>query len=115
MLSRIFTLIYGALCYLAFFATFLYAVGFIGNVFVPKAMDSGRTGTLAEAVAIDAALLALFAIQHSVMARQWFKRAWTAIIPPAAERSTYLRAFLEPVPGVALLVLEANRRNGLAG
>jgi protein-S-isoprenylcysteine O-methyltransferase Ste14 len=90
MLGRITTLIYGAFCYLVFFATLLYAIGFIDNLFVPKAMDSGRSGPLVEALAIDAALLALFAIQHSVMARQWFKRAWTAIIPPAAERSTYV-------------------------
>jgi methanethiol S-methyltransferase len=88
MVSRIASLIYGALCYLVFLATFLYAIGFINNVFVPKAMDSGRTGALTEALAIDVGLLALFAIQHSVMARPWFKRAWTAIIPPAAERST---------------------------
>jgi protein-S-isoprenylcysteine O-methyltransferase Ste14 len=90
MFGRIATLIYGAFCYLVFFATLLYAIGFIDNLFVPKAMDSGRSGPLIEALAIDAALLALFAIQHSVMARQWFKRAWTAIIPPAAERSTYV-------------------------
>src|SRR3954451_21971736 len=90
MLSRIVTLMYGLFCYVAFFATFLYAIGFIGNVLVPKAMDSGRTGTLAEAMVIDALLLALFAIQHSLMARPWFKRAWTILIPQVAERSTYV-------------------------
>lgn len=81
--------LYGISSYLLSFVTLLYTIAFVGNLPVPKTIDTGAAAASPAAIAMDLLLLALFAVQHSVMARPAFKRIWTRLIPPAAERSTY--------------------------
>jgi protein-S-isoprenylcysteine O-methyltransferase Ste14 len=91
-MNRIFTFLYGAGSYAVFLATFLYAIGFIGNVAVPKSMDSAAIGPWQTALLIDLGLLSLFALQHSVMARPAFKRIVRQVMSAPVERSTYVLA-----------------------
>jgi protein-S-isoprenylcysteine O-methyltransferase Ste14 len=90
MFGRTFIFLYGIASYAAFLVAILYAIGFIGNLWVPKSIDTGGAGSPAEALIVDALLLGIFAIQHSVMARPAFKRWWTRIIPHESERSTFV-------------------------
>jgi len=92
MIKRIFVFVYGALSYMIFLGTFVYALGFVGNFIVPKSLDSAVTGPWMTSLLVDAGLLSLFALQHSVMARPAFKRFLTRIVPNAIERSTYVLA-----------------------
>jgi protein-S-isoprenylcysteine O-methyltransferase Ste14 len=84
------SVLYGVVVYTAFLLTFLYAIAFVGDLPVPKTIDSGESGPIAPALIVDLLLLSLFAIQHSVMARPGFKRWWTRLVPEAVERSTFV-------------------------
>jgi len=89
-MKKVLLFIYGVASYLIFLATFLYTISFTGNLFAPKTIDVGPDSSPATAVIINAALIALFGVQHSVMARRRFKKWWTAIVPKATARSTYV-------------------------
>lgn len=101
-MKRVLVFAYGVITYVIFLATFVYAVGFIGNFATPTSLDGPATGPFWQSVVINVVLLSGFALQHSVMARPAFKRWWTRIIPEPAERSTYV--LLSSVALIALFI-----------
>jgi protein-S-isoprenylcysteine O-methyltransferase Ste14 len=105
MFKRFAIFLYGVVSYAVFFCTYLYAIGFVGNLFVPRTIDGPVSGDFTGSLLIDLLLLLAFALQHSVMARPGFKRWWTRLIPEPAERSTYVLA-----SSVALIALFAHWR-----
>jgi len=123
-MKRSLFLLYGIVAYFAFFGTLLYAIGFVGNLFVPKTIDGAAQAPLIKAILTDSLLLLLFALQHSIMARPGFKKWWTRLVPPAIERSTFvLLASLclmlmmwqwQPIGGVIWSVQNETAKNRIA-
>ena len=109
-MKRLTVLLYGVLAYVLFLATFTYLIGFVGNLFVPTSLEGPLTVPLWQAIIINLGLILLFGLQHSIMARSWFKKWWSTYVPDAMERSTFvlftcvvliaLYAFWQPMGGV---------------
>jgi protein-S-isoprenylcysteine O-methyltransferase Ste14 len=125
MFKRLTIFLYGVACYAVFFATFLYAVGFIGNFAVPRTLDGAPGASFTASLLVDLGLLGLFAIQHSVMARPAFKRWFTRLVPESAERSTYVLlsslaliamfAWWQPLGGMVWTVIDPTLRGVIWG
>jgi protein-S-isoprenylcysteine O-methyltransferase Ste14 len=124
-MGRIAAFIYGLAAYFVFFFAFVYAIGFVTGVVVPKTIDTGPAVPVEEALIINLLLMSLFAVQHSVMARKQFKRWWTRFVPHSIERSTYvlfaslalLLLFWQwrPIPGVVWHIADPNIASAIVG